>query len=281
MAELFNRDFSVQIADRLIRARADDDDIAQPTLRVQFKVEKGDRKTPNSANVTVYNLSDASRSSIQEKGATTIIEAGYVGSTQQIFKGDLIYASTRRDGPDWVTEFQSGDGAARYRGKRINESFPRGAKLKQVVKTAAEAIGVDLGNTVDRMTQGGFRGSIDEFARGLVLQGKATTELEKLLKSIGLGYSIQDGALQILGGNETTQAAAVKISPATGMVGSPEVGEKGIVNVRTLLQGLIKPGLKVDIEAKEFTGFFKCIKVTHTGDTWGGDWYTDLEAKPL
>jgi len=28
-------------------------------------------------------------------------------------------------------------------------------------------------------------------------------------------------------------------------------------------------------------GFFRVEKVVHSGDTWGSDWYSELEAKPI
>lgn len=281
MAEYFNRDFSVQVGPRLIRARPDDEDVSRPTLRITFNVEKGDAKTPNQAEVTILNLSDNSRSAIQEKGAACIIEAGYVNNTSQIFAGDLQYASTKRSGPDWVTTFQTGDGSAKYRGARISESLPKGTQLTQAIEKAAGALGVGLGNAVEKIQEGNFRGGLQEFARGVVLQGRASDELDKLLKTAGLQWSIQDGQLQLLRANETTDDQAVVISSGTGMIGSPEVGEKGEVTVRTLLQGLIRPGGRVQLETEELNGLFKVGRVNHVGDTWGNDWYTELEAKPL
>ena len=282
MAELFNRDFSVQIGPRLIRARPEEDDVAKPTLRVFFKIEKSLAKAPNQAEVTIYNLSDDSRSAIQEKGAFCIVEAGYVGNVSQLFTGDLTFASTKKVGVDWISTFQSGDGSKQYRSSRINESFPKGTSLAQIMKRASTVLGVDLGNAVEKFNEGNFRKGFEAVSRGMVLQGRTSDEIEKLLKSAGFKWSIQDGALQVLRDDETTEDEAIVLSSGAGLVESPEVGEKGIVTATSLLQGRIRPGRSVNIESRELSGFFKVLSVTHTGDTWDAkNWITQLEAKPL
>ena len=156
-----------------------------------------------------------------------------------------------------------------------------GTQLTQALRKLAEDMGVGLGNAIEKITAGNFRGGITEFTKGISLSGKTSDQLGKLLETAGLTYSIQDGQLQLLGPNDTLKGQVVVLQQGTGLIGSPEIGEAGIVKARSLLQGTLMPGIKVNIKAKEVEGFFRIERSGFTGDTWGNDWYVDFEAKPL
>jgi hypothetical protein len=83
-----------------------------------------------------------------------------------------------------------------------------------------------------------------------------------------------------------TAEEAVLLTPATGLIGSPEHGTPdkkhaaSVLKARSLLQPAIKPCKRVVIRSQSISGTFCVQKVTHHGDTAGGDWYSDLEALP-
>jgi hypothetical protein len=58
-----------------------------------------------------------------------------------------------------------------------------------------------------------------------------------------------------------------------------EKSKTTILKVKSLLQGSIRPGKRIAVESAMISGFFKCEKVTHNGDTWGNEWYTTVEAR--
>jgi hypothetical protein len=253
----------------------------KPILKVEFNVERTLKKEPNTADVVIYNLSKDSRAAVQEKGIETTIEAGYVGTSSQIFAGQLEFGSSIREGTDWVTTLQTADGSNNFRSQRINVSFKGGVSAGEVLQAAAEALGLDLGNIRDKANRGTIRGKLEKFAKGNVLSGKASVELDKIVKAFGLEWSIQDGELQLLEPNETIDQDFILLSPGTGLVGSPEPGEDGVVNATSLLQPNLIPGKGVDLQSREIDGFFRVQKANWTGDTWGSDWFTELELKPL
>jgi len=284
MSELFNRDVAItvgtiKIASR-VKASGSDELVSKPTLRVTFSVEKSLNRDPNKAEVVIYNLNEEHRKSLQKKNVPCIIEAGYVGSLEKIFSGDLAYASNNRDGVSWVSKLQSKDGGDKYSSARMSKSFGPGTQFKQVLKQAAESLGVGPGNTRDAIS-GVLRGGLTQFTKGVTLTGKVSDVLDKLVPTAGLEWSIQDGQLQILPLKGVTQQTVIVLSPDSGMVGSPELGEKGIVKIKSLLMGGLTPGRKLKIEASLVTGFFRIEKVKHFGDTWGSDWYSEVEAKPI
>lgn len=280
---LFNRDFAVTIGTKRIAARAEGDkEKVKPTLRVAFKVEKSTNRDPNKARVAIWNLSPDNRATLQsEERVPVIIKAGYVDEIGQIFIGDLEFAASERQGPDWVTEFESGDGSRQYRSARINESRAAGTLLQDVLKLSSEALGLGLGNALEKIQSGDFKGGLQEFTTGVTLDGKASDILDKYMTAAGFEWSIQDGQLQVLRPNETTPELVPQLTFGAGLIGSPELGEAGKVRARSLLRSRLAPGSKVEIISTEVDGFFKIEKVIHAGDTWGNDWYSDLEAIPL
>jgi hypothetical protein len=98
---------------------------------------------------------------------------------------------------------------------------------------------------------------------------------------MGYSWSIQDKEIQILGPLDTVGGKVITLEVGTGLIGSPQVGEKGIVKVRSLLQTDLLPGRGVKILSRLIDGFFRIEKSTFEGDTWGQAWYVDLECKPI
>lgn len=286
--DLFNRDFAVTLNTVRISARPVFDRVAgtsRPTLRASFKIVKSTDSTANSAEVSIWNLAPDSRALIQKKNIPCVIEAGYVNNLVQIFSGQLFFGNHINQGTDWISQFQAGDGIEQIRLARVNESFKPGTAVSAVLEHVASKVGVGLGNAMEKIRGGDYRGGITEFTKGITVSGKAVDAMDELMYLTGFEWSIQDGQLQILREDEATEEDAVKLSSSTGMIGSPEFAEdkdkKQFLRVRALLQGTLKPGRLVQVESRAVNGFFKAEKVTHVGDTWSDDWYSDVEARAL
>lgn len=279
MTDLVNRSLVLNVGGLRITSPSDIND--QPGLRVTFAIQKNLRKEPNTSTVTIYNLSKDSRSKVQDQDLEVTLDAGYVDNRHLIFAGQLDYSSHVKQGTDWVTTMQSGDGSKVYQTARINESIKGPASLSAVVQKAANALGINIGNALTKISKGSLRGNLSEWVNGVVLQGKAEKQLDKILRSAGYSWSIQDGQLQLLGPEETLEEQAAVLRPGTGLIGSPEPGDKGVIRARSLLQPRLLPGRKVKIESATVNGFFKILKTNFVGDTRGQDWYSDIEGRPL
>lgn len=277
MSQLFQRSVRVIVGSLLIEG-----------LRVQFHVKKTTTKEPNTSDLTVYNLSEDHRSVLQNRGTSLLIEAGYVGSTSLLFSGESRYISHTHEGPDWVSKIECGDGERAYRWARVSESFRPGTRLADAFRKVAEATELDVRDavaTVESLLPA------EQFSRGYQAHGRATEHLDALLRGRGLEWSIQDGQLQVLA-EGTAKNTAVLLSPTTGLVGSPafsspEHGSKSgkkkaqVLKVRSLLQPSIRPGGTIRVESASIQGQFRVQSVTHSGDTHGGDWYSDVDALPV
>lgn len=254
-------------------------------LRVQFKIEKTITKEPNTAEIQVFNLAQRTRAQLQSRGTRVILLAGYdkdMPNLPQLFSGDSRTIDHVRDGPDWTTKIQCGDGERNYRFALVNESFKPGTAIATVLRKAVEQMAVDPGNSEAKIA-----GIVDQYVSGYAMQGKASAELDSILTGQGFEWSIQDGRLQLLAPGESTPDSAVLINAQSGLVGSPEhgspeaLGGPGLLKVKVLLQPLIRPGRRIQVQSLNVNGLFRVEKVSHTGDTHAGEWYTSCEARAL
>jgi hypothetical protein len=189
-----------------------------------FGVRKSDSKDPNTAEISINNLSATTRGQMQKKGAKVVLLAGYAANQAQIFSGDARSISHLRDGPDWVTKLQCGDGETSYAYDWITESFRAGTSVGAVLNRIAESMRVGLGN----VRQQAARLSSEQFVHGYAAHGRASAELNRILHSRGYTWSIQDGQLQVLKRGEYLPTTALVINAESGLIGTPELhtGEK-------------------------------------------------------
>ncbi|MNS95611.1 hypothetical protein D3C72_1298780 [compost metagenome] len=244
-------------------------------LRVAFKIEKHGDATPNTADVTITNLSPESRAYIK-KGMALRLEAGYEGTGMKLlFTGAIQVPESERVGADWQTRLQAGDGVREYRSTVISESFGPKTSEGSVIKAIADKMGLTIGE---------LKGLSDEkYAQGRSLSGPARSHLDRLCASRGLRWSIQDGALQIIPAGQGLSGSAVVLSPATGLVGTPKHLPGGGYRVVSLLQGGINPGRVITLESATAKGSFVAEVVEHDGDSHGAgaSWTTTIDLVPI
>lgn len=250
-------------------------------LHIQFTVNKSLGKEPNTASVVVRNLTRDHRARMQQAGGKFMLQGGYDATIAQLFIGDVRSVDNKRDGADWVTTIESGDGERAFNFGRVNESFKGGALGSDVLNKIVGAMGVNLGNMVTAEKILGGR----VYSQGYSAYGPAARELDRLLEPVGLSWSIQDGELQILGDKESATLLIPDISAGSGLVGSPEFGvaekNKGaVIKVKCLLNPRMRPGGKFRLRSARYDGDVRIIKLTHNGDNESGDWYTSVEGEP-
>ncbi len=269
---LWNRKYKVTV-----------DTIQTEDLDLQFNIVKTTKKEPNTCTLRIYNLNESHREQLSQlKEPMVEIEAGYEDDIGLIFKGNVRDVYSVQEGPDWITELSSGDGANAISRSRVNLSFSRGTSLSTAIKKLAEAMNVNIGNAALKALQGNFTGASNEFLNGAVFSGRASTEMDGLLKSAGLEWSIQDDELQITKRGEALEGMSVKLTSDTGLIGSPTIGQKGIMHMTSLMNWTIVPARNLYVEAKTVPhGFYRAERCEYVGDTSGQDWYVGIEAKKL
>lgn len=273
MSEQFGRAARVTVGDVLIEADPLDG------LRVQFRVDRTARPEPNTIDVSISNLSKATRDRIQATAVPVIVEAGYGDKTEVLGRGDCRTVLHRHDGTEWVTRVQAGDGERAYKGSRVHESFAPGSSQRDLIKKAMESMKLEMRDALLKVLRGDWKGGQETFWHGATASGKSASLLTDALSSGGYSWSIQDGKIEILAANETTGEQAILLGSSAGLIGTPEAGEDGTIKARALLNGGLRPGRRIVVSSSHVDGTYRVERVTHLGDSRGQEWYSEVEGK--
>lgn len=282
MARLFERRAKLLIAlpvgDSLTRYRTNVVEIED--LRLQFKVTKTLRKEPNKAEISITNLAERTRAELQDKAFRVTLVAGYKDTAAVVFVGDTRAAQSRRSGADWVTTIEAGDGERGYQYARVNESFREGTSVLAIVRKLADKLGVDASQVHRFADLAGL-----QYVSGYAARGRAARELDRILRGYGYVWSIQDGRLIVAKPDALGFETAVELTPESGLIESPEMatpekkGGKPVLKARSLLQPRILPGGRIVVRAESHDGTYKVKRVEHSGDTAGGEFFSEIEAE--
>jgi len=254
-------------------------DIEFTELDIEFTVTKTLKKTPNTLELTIYNLTEEHRRRL-EKAVNPVVtlEAGYKNNIALIFQGIMRDVHSSYRPPDWVTELGGGDGERTLRIARINKSYSPGVEVSSVMSDLVKSMGLKPGNLRQQLKGAKLLGGSSQFLNGAVLSGQAAKELDRLATSLGFTWSIQNESLQLLKLGAALNKAAVVLSPSTGLLGSPSMGDGGVVTIEALLNPDITPGKQIALRSKTLNGYFIANKVEYKG-TYGGSWLCSIEAK--
>lgn len=251
-------------------------------LRIRFRVERSLTKTPNQADIYLYNMAAATRTDLETKPLTVQLDAGYDDVARLLFIGDLHFGMSQQQPPDWETLLQVGDGDRAYNHARCNRSYPAGTTVRTVLQNAASSMGLTLPKNLDSDP------ALDtKFVRGSASHGPVRDELTRLLAPYGYHWSVQNGKLQVLRDDEVSSVNPRPIDQDHGMIGSPEFGsppksgKPPHMRVKMLLYPELTPGDLVQLTSISKNGKFRIEKVRHSGDTHGDDWTTEIEIQPF
>ncbi len=106
-----------------------------------------------------------------------------------------------------------------------------------------------------------------------------------MTERVGADWSIQNNNIQLV---PKTGPASVRvlniiidIDETNGLIDRPIKNEEGIVTIKKLLTGDIQVGSQINLTSEFITGRYKAIRVVHQGDTYGNEWYSEIEGEPL
>ncbi len=275
---------------QLVRRRVDlsvDTIKVHPDLRVTFKINKSYKPSTNSADVSIFNLTAEQRAQLSKvKNPLLKLAAGYgkgEGGLTQLFYGHAIHVRHEVKGADIITHVSTTDGGTAKQTARVNISFEPNTKTQTVLKRLAAATGLKLGNVNKIADQIASSLKADIYSQGTTISGSAVNELTHLLRSTGYDWSIQDETIQIRKTGQASDGFAVELSPATGLIDSPSISNKGVCSGTCLLfkagAGLdLVPGRLIHITSAFVNGQFILAKTDCAGDNYADEWYCSFEA---
>lgn len=280
-----------------------------PPIRLTFDIAKTAGEAPNDAKITLYNLAAGTRGALEEPNLRCVLYAGYAeeGGPLLMASGSVVYAYTRFEQPDVITELTVKDGYIEVRDTAVSIGLGPGAQASAIIRDIARQMGLPLvmaDDVPDRRWEQGFS-----------FYGAARTALHKVTQGTGLEWSIQNQQLQVVQRLGTTRRQAVVLAVDTGLLGQPErtreaatekAASKGQAKgqakaaepasaasaasakpasgqqqrdgwkVKSLLLPTINPGDLVKVESRTVDAWQRVETVHHTGDSEGGDWQTEL-----
>ena len=292
MTAQFNRFCDVTVHDRALKR-----------LDVDFSITRSLETTANTAELLIYNLNEESRKHLSQQaidrpnGIVCKVDAGHhedpfaasitaalagiiPEESPQIFLGELREVTSVREGADWITRISAGDGDA-IKNTRVSFSSGPGATIPTVIDKMTKGLKAGITDAARALLRGEFKEVGKVLTESITVDGFVGDEMPRVLRSAGLEMSVQNGQIQILSIGKALGDVAVKLTPNTGLVGSPEVGAKGVLALRCLLTAKVFPGRKIKVESASITGVYRCHTVTYSGQTAGNDWYCDIEAQPI
>jgi hypothetical protein len=314
---LFRRDWKIQVGTLDVSA-----------LDFEFEVLRTIKPEPNKATLTLYNLNKDHRAQLLKrqnfsavdfltlqtqlvanaiKGVPVRIDAGYIDNVSAIFAGDLSEVGGARDVSDRKITISGQDGGRAAREGVISATFAKGTPLATVFQQCASAMGVGLGNVSNFTASASIPGIGTVLPAQMVLSGSAFDAMVRITKSMGLTFSIQAGALQVLAKGQPLNSAAIRISPETGLVGSPEASidstvslgnpqqfaagakqkvakppkpkDPGILKLTTLMIPGLTPGRKIALESDQYSGGYVATECRYRGQSWSNTWNIETVAR--
>lgn len=264
-------------------------------LRIKFQVKMTGTATPNTADIRVYNLEENTAFQIQKEFTKVILQGGYDSNFGVVFQGNIKQVIVGRESAtDTFIDIIAGDGDLAYNFAIVNKTLSAQSSQVDQINAAAASMNQKGGTTIQPVTGA----PATQLPRGKVMYGPAKHYLKNAGRNINQSWSIQNGQIQFVPINGYLKGEAVVMTSKTGMVGTPQQTNIG-VNVKCLMNPLIRVGGRIQINNKSIAGFkinlsvpgspantpvslradgfYYVWAIGHEGDTRGNDpWFTNL-----
>lgn len=265
-------------------------------LDLEFKVERSNLFSENTATLKIYNADTETRNKLLREGANITIRAGYKDQwTSLIFIGNIAAESRsyREDDGTIVTELKAASVRADDKPLEttpVSLSFAKGTDLKDVLTELALSQGVILHYATEAALPQ---------ANGFAYAGKLRGALElcqKILRSSGYGLFVDNGELVVYAlDNRDSTFEAAYLTYETGLLSIEEItasvtddkavkvkGKKTTKPVKkyklqTLLNPSIAPNSVVRVKTDAVDARFIVQKVTFEGDNFGSKFDCEIE----
>jgi len=245
----------------------------------------------NQITLSIYNLGPNSRSIIQSKVGTQIeIFAGYGSNPIKIGSGNILWARTHKEGPDYITDIIAGDSQTALINGTMNTSFKGATTYSQVIDAILASLanqGIAQGK-ISGIPEGGYN-------NGIVLVRSPLTELFDICQKLSLYVNVVDGLVNIFPVGSSNGSPIVEVSESTGMIGIPEVQPPGVIGPQdptallaasqqnnitftSLLRPELSLGQTVSVISKFIKGQYIIASVIKDFDSWEGPFFSKCEA---
>lgn len=259
-------------------------------LQVTFDISKSsnNKDRTNSAAIEVYNLSDESLKVLDTDYPVAVFSAGYqeIG-IKQLFAGEVALVTTRKSGPDRITQLRLGSGYTEINHQLLNKLVSPGRTVRDVLEEIRKAI--------PSVSRGVYNGTNlnNELLYGYPLMGTPKQMLNELSDKYLIDWQINDDVLYVhdkTRANNEDFSNAYVVSKYTGLIenayrvtddvkkSTRDKTKKQAVQFKMLLNPDIVAGSIIKLEDTLIQGWYKVETLRHYGGYRDNDWFTEVKA---
>lgn len=258
-------------------------------LQITFEVSKSisNKDKTNSATIEIYNLDGQTLALLDKEFIAADFYAGYENlEIKRLFAGEVVQATTRKQGTDVVTQIRMGAGYSQVNHGVLNQLVSPGRTVKEVYE--------ELRKNVSGINRGVYNGANlnNPVIDGYPIYGNAKSELNKLSQATQTQWQIDGDVLYVSDagtGWMSDKARAIVISPETGLVDiAYKVAAEGYkkkmdpaktegIQFKALLNPNLIPGciIKLEQDDQALDGFYTLTSSRFTGDFRGNPWFVE------
>jgi hypothetical protein len=246
---------------------------------MDFAVDKSTKREPNRAVIRVYNLSTTRIETITTETQISL-EAGYVGLTDLLYTGQARTVEDKFSGVDRVLEIESEDAGRSYSRATLDQNWGASTPFADILRSVVSAMEIGAGNLDLLVNQFERDEGPRTFPEGFTASGPAWRTMDNLCRSAGFRWSVQNGVLQLRRGNRPVDERVLRLSPGTGLVGSPSQDADGKVSATAYLIPGLNPGRVVVISSRTVNGGFQIKRVRYSGASFSQTWEAKMDLEP-
>lgn len=238
--------------------------ISNSELDCEFSTSFDDDTQADSAEITIYNLTNTTINGFVSKAGITIT-AGYGKDTGVIFDGYITSKKTYWDGIDKVTVVRALDDGKRYNQSVESISYAAGTKASYILKDLCEKVGLPIAvfKTVRDYT----------YTDEVTVDGGLSDAIKQYAQVCGVSAYVCKQKLYVRSLNDGDNTR-FKLSSDTGLLSvsefeetqnSEEFGEETIkgFEVEMLLQYRLQTASIIELDSVNYQGTFRVREGSH------------------
>lgn len=271
MSELYGRVVALQI-----------DNTEYTDFRIDFSIEKDLNGEPNSAEVSIYNLSYDTAMDFIDRGRESRIRilAGYQVPAL-LFEGNPMRGGVEytQSGPDRILKIKAQEGLVRYQKARVRGTYDKPITYNELIDDILRQAGISRSSARVEI-----EGGDQLLPPGRVIEGRAAEVLDSLCETLGAQWSFDgNDRISIVGRTLTRRNSGLRFATELrNILDTPKPKDNKGVEIRVLLSD-IQPGDRFVIDSLDnprWNGTYKAISVNHRGSAWDTDFSTIIEGRP-
>lgn len=258
---------------------------------IDFRIGKTNSSSTNSAEITIYNLSNDTHNFMSNtvgEPLFVMLEVGYGDSElDTLCIGEISGVSEDFSTNTRRTKLIVTDGAV-YASEKISVgSIPPKTKWSVAINKLVSDLGLPVGSVQ-------YPDGVS--ATGWSWEGKAHDELKRLAKELDFTYSIQNAIVHFISKKNPVYPRVAKIpllTPLSGIVGrvTPVADKAGApqavkeptqgIRLKVLMNPSIQPESLIKVQSAVYDGVFRVVEVSHNGSFRNTDWTTEIVAQQI